>query len=230
MHPFEHLRYVARGRAADPVGVAREAAFALSSLGNDPFNLVLACRRLLQRQPGSAPLWWLCSRLVTSEHPGEQTWELIEQLDSDATADVLVDALPDSASVACLGWSPVMAVVAAERGDVDLVRAAAVGDGVEVTVIEAVAVCERRLLAEPGSARLAQVAAESGSEVWCVVEPGRRLPGEYLDRIAEAGALDEVDVTLVSVLVDADGCRPFQPADLRPDCPYAPELLRRSAI
>jgi hypothetical protein len=230
MHPFEHLRHVARGRSADPVGVAREAAFALSSLGNDPFNLVLACRRLLQRQPGSAPLWWLCSQLVTCQHPGEQAWDLIEQLDSDAAADALVDALPDAATVAAIGWSPVMAVVAAERDDIDLVRPSAIGDAVDVTVIEAVAAGERRLLAEPGSAQLARSAVDCGSEVWCVVEPGRRLPHEYLDRIAEAGGLDEVDLALLSILVDASGARPFDATELRADCPYAPELLRRSAI
>jgi hypothetical protein len=230
MHPFEHLRYVARGRTTDPVGVARDAAFALSSLTSDPFNLVLACRRLLQRQPSSAPLWWLCSHLVTCQHPGEQAWDLIEQLDSDAAADALVGALPDAATVAAIGWSPVMAVVAAERNDIDFVRPSAIGDAVDVIVIEAAAAGERRLLAEPGSAQLARAALECGSEVWCVVEPGRRLPIEYLDRVAEAAGLDEVDPGLVSILVDAAGARPFDVSDLRPDCPYASELLRRSAI
>jgi hypothetical protein len=230
MHPFEHLRYVARARNADPVEVARDAAYALGSLVNDPFNLVLACRRLLQRQPGSAPLWWLASQLVTSDRPGELVWELTQRLGADDCADMLADTLPADARVASLGWSQAIAVVAAERDDVRLLRAIEV-DLADIVVIEALAVCERRLLAEPGSAALAEAARTAGIDVWCVVEEGRRVPLDYFDLIAAApGGAEDVEVSLVTHLVTATEVSPRRDGDLAPDCPFAAELLRRSAI
>jgi hypothetical protein len=64
---------------------------------------------------------------------------------------------------------------------------------------------------------------------------GRRLPAEYVDAIAghvadrDAGwdvDVDDLPLQLVTHVVTADGLA--DAASLRPDCPFAPELLRTS--
>ncbi len=229
MHPFEHLRYVARARNADPVEVARDSAYALAAFAGDPLNLTLACRRLVQRQPGSAPLWWMASHLLVSDRADELIWDLLDRLGSESTAEALIAGLPQAGSVASLGWSPAVAAVAAERDDVVLLRPGQVADA-EIALIEAVAACEGRLLAEPGSAVLVAAAHGAGSPVWCVIDEGRRVPVDYVEQIAQVCGADEIDVSLVTHLVTRDGVFARRPGDLRPDCPFTPELLRRSVI
>src|SRR5688572_18563757 len=69
MHPIERLRYVARIGSDRPDLVAREAAGALLSCAGRPAELVVACRRLLDRQPAAGPLWWIVSRALTAPEP-----------------------------------------------------------------------------------------------------------------------------------------------------------------
>ena len=69
MHPIERLRYVARASGADQAVLVRETAGALAAFADDPAGLVTACRRIVSRHPGSGPLWWLCSRVLTATEP-----------------------------------------------------------------------------------------------------------------------------------------------------------------
>ena len=70
MHPIERLRYVARASGADQAVLVEETAHALRAFLDDPNGLVTACRRIVDRHPTSAPLWWLCARVLTAPDPG----------------------------------------------------------------------------------------------------------------------------------------------------------------
>lgn len=113
-----------------------------------------------------------------------------------------------------------------------IARAAGVAD---VVLVEAVAAGPGRALAPVGSHVIAAVARSVGAPVWMVAGVGRRLPTEYVDAIAErvtAGSsswdvdVDDLPLDLVTHVVTEDGVADV--ADLRPDCPFAPELLRSS--
>ncbi|MEJ7583727.1 MAG: hypothetical protein WKF43_06455 [Acidimicrobiales bacterium] len=69
MHPIERLRFVARASGGDQALLVRETAGALAAFRHDPAGLVTACRRIVSRHPASAPLWWLCARVLTAPTP-----------------------------------------------------------------------------------------------------------------------------------------------------------------
>ncbi|GIU83852.1 MAG: hypothetical protein KatS3mg008_0627 [Acidimicrobiales bacterium] len=69
VHPIEHLRALAleaRPQWVTPDELLSEAADALARLPRDSGELVVACRRLLDRCWFSGDLWWLCALLVGS--------------------------------------------------------------------------------------------------------------------------------------------------------------------
>lgn len=271
MHPIEHLRYVARARGVDPISLARETAIALGSLRADPANLVIACRRIVERHPEAAPLWWLCSHLLTAEDPTEMAWTLIDQLDDDPAPNAIATALPDEAVVLTIGWPITAGEALMQRGDVtvwcadsdhqassfmqrlersdvacdpipveNLARAVGLAD---IVMIDAAAVSSERLLTPIGSHVLAAVARSVGTPVWLAVGLGRRLPAHYVDEIAgrvgiQAGSrdvvldvvLDDLPLDLVTHVASCDGLSDLVGRALSPDCPFTPELLRRSPI
>jgi hypothetical protein len=106
-------------------------------------------------------------------------------------------------------------------------------------LIEGIAACPRRVLAPVGSHVLAAVAAHLDTPVWCALGIGRRLPGDYVDAIADrvlAGCepfdadIDELPIGLLSHVATTEGvCRDVATA-LDPECAFAPELLRSSPI
>ena len=113
-----------------------------------------------------------------------------------------------------------------------IARAAAVAD---VVLVEAVAAARDRVLAPVGSHVLAAVARSVDTPVWLVAGVGRRLPTEYVDAIAGQVVacasgwdvdIDDLPLDLVTHVVTEDGLG--DAAALRPDCPFAPELLRTS--
>lgn len=83
MHPIEHLRYLARARGIDGDSLVREAAVAIGSLPDDAAMLVVVCRRLIEKHPTVAPLWWLCASVLTAPDPSEAAWELYERHQDD---------------------------------------------------------------------------------------------------------------------------------------------------
>ena len=89
MHPIERLRYVARASGADQAMLVRETAGALAAFADDPAGLVTACRRIVSRHPGSGPLWWLCSRVLTATEPMREAWTASDELDDDRTGAAL---------------------------------------------------------------------------------------------------------------------------------------------
>lgn len=201
---MERLRHLARAGALEHGVLVQEGAQALAALHHDPAGLLLASRRLLERHPGSGPLWWLCARMLTSDSPAGEGWACAREVDTDATAGHLAQQLPLDATVVVLGWPEVAAPALAQRGDVrvlvvdaraegfELVAAlrrvdvdavdvpeagvaAAVG-AADLVVLEAGAAGPEGLLAVAGSLAAAAVAAQVGVPVWAVAGVGRLLP------------------------------------------------------
>jgi hypothetical protein len=213
VHPIEHLRYVARARGADPVALVRETAYALTSMRFDPAGLVVSCRRIVERHPDCAALWWLCARLLTSTDPHAEAMRLGDVIADDPTASELAHALPDDAVVVTVGDPVTVSAGLARRGDVRVlavesrheasafvrrleradvayepVQAEAIARAVgaaDVVLLEAVAVSPERVVAPVGSAAAAAVAWSLDVPVWLVAGVGRRLPDPYASVIAD---------------------------------------------
>ncbi len=204
MHPIEHLRFVARATGADAGLLVQEAAQALAVFDRDPAALVTACRRLLTRQPGVGPLWWMASRLVTAGDARDAARSVVDDLADDRTARELSHALPGGATVAIAGWPDLAVAALRRRGDVSVVvvdvegqghgavrslervdveaeavdaaRLAGVVEGADVVLVEAGAVGSAGALTDIGSLSLAAVARATGTPVWLVAGMGRALP------------------------------------------------------
>ena len=236
---------------------------ALGSLRVDPANLVIACRRIVGRQPDVGPMWWLCAHLLTSNDPSQRAWELVDEIDGDAAERQIAAALPDEATVLTIGWPEIGGAALMRRGDIRalcadsrheassflqrlerfevecdpipgeaIASAAAIAD---VVLVEGLAAAPTRILAPIGSHVVAAVARSVGTPVWLAAGVGRRLPTQYVDAIAERVLgdsavwdleVDDLPVELVTHVGSVDGVVDDVSAALRPDCPFAPELLR----
>ena len=129
MHPIERLRYVARASGGDQRMLVRETAGALRGLGFDPAGLVVACRRIVERHPYSGPLWWLCASVLASPDPYKCAAALADDLEADPTPDVIVEALPDDATVCVVGWPDLIGEALLRRGDSTVLAIDADDDG-----------------------------------------------------------------------------------------------------
>lgn len=211
MHPIERLRYVARSSGAPADLLVRETATALSAFRGDEAGLVTACRRVVARQLTSAPLWWLCSRMLCAADPHAEAWNAVTEIEDDPTPRRLAAALPEDASVLVLGWQPVIAEGIARRGDLEVLVVDVAGeapsfvrhlegrdvdafeiplDGLgaaaaaaDLVLVEASGVGPGRCLAVSGSLAASAVARHSGVPVWLVAGVGRVLPGAVWDAL-----------------------------------------------
>ncbi len=205
MHPIERLRYVARATDDASSMLVREAAGALGSFSTDPAALVTACRRLVDRQPHAAPIWWLAARVLASPDAADEAWIASDELDDDQTARVLRDEVPEDLAVLVLGWPEQVASGLMKRGDLTMYVADMNGEGtglvrrlerngheptlvdergvgsiaaeVDVVIIEALGLGGTSLTATAGSLAAAAVAHHVGKQVWAVAGVGRVLPG-----------------------------------------------------
>src|SRR4051794_39757452 len=157
MHPIERLRMVARAAGEGPALVAQEAAGALVAFGDDPAGLVTACRRLVDRQPTSGPIWWLAARVLTSTDPAQEAWRAVEQLQDDPTAGRLASDLPDGAVVTVVGMGEHTADAIVRRGDIEVLLVD--NDTVEPSVVRRLQRTDTVLYAVPASGVAAAVAA-----------------------------------------------------------------------
>ena len=204
MHPIERLRYVARASGADQTVLVEETAHALRAFIGDPTGLVTACRRIVDRHPTSAPLWWLCARVLTAPDPGREAWAAVEEIQEDPTPSELGHALDDSATVSVVGWPEQIGEALPRRGDLVVLAIDALGEGSglvrrlmavgmdaidvptsglgsavadsDVLLLEALAVGPGDALAVSGSRAAAAVARHAGIPVWLVAGAGRFLP------------------------------------------------------
>lgn len=264
VHPIERLRYVARATGAPEDQVAREAAASLAAFADDPVSLVTACRRLLDRHLTNGPIWWLCARTLAAGDPGEEAWRCLDALTVDPTVSELSHALPEGARVGVVGWPERLLPGFTPRGDVDVLVVDVEGDGpgfvralersdvaaldvpvaalgraaagVDLIVIEALAVGPDSLLASPGSWALAAVASTSGVPVWAVAGVGRVMcRGAWValsERLARASSspwdltVDRVPLDLVDRVVGPGGVETVGDGLRRCDAPDVAELRR----
>jgi hypothetical protein len=117
VHPIERLRMVARVQGEDPGLVAREAASVLADCADDPAGLVTGCRRLVDHQPTSGPVWWLAARVLGAPDPEEEAWRSAELLASDPTPAALAHHLPEDSTVLVVGWPHQAEEALHRRGD-----------------------------------------------------------------------------------------------------------------
>lgn len=212
MHPIERLRYVARASGADPSLVAREAASALADVALDePAGLVPACRRLIGHHLTSGPIWWLSARMLSADDPAAAARAAVGELDEDRTGRVLIDDIPEDATVLIIGWPDTAASALRRRGDLEVLVVDAGGEGsvlarrladsgTEATVVpdsgvgtaaavsalvlvEAHAAGPSGLLATAGSHAAAAVAVAAGVPVWGVAPVGTVLPARLWDTL-----------------------------------------------
>jgi hypothetical protein len=209
MHPIERLRYVARATDDASSMLVREAAGALASFSSDPAALVTACRRLVDRQPHAAPIWWLAARVLAAAEPADEAWIASDELDDDHTPMMLRNELPADSVVLALGWPEQIASGIIKRGDLTIYVADMGGEGtslirrlersghepilvdeggvgaiaaqVDVVLIEALGLGGDSLTASAGSLAAAAVAHHMGKQVWAVAGVGRVLPGRLWD-------------------------------------------------
>ncbi|MEM7323944.1 MAG: hypothetical protein AAF531_12725 [Actinomycetota bacterium] len=216
MHPIEQLRYVARASGADAGLLVQEAASALSVFGNDPGAMLTACRRLLTRQPGVGPLWWMCARMVTCSDARAEARSVIDELRGDRTSRELAANLPDGGTVAIAGWPDLTVEALPRRGDVrvlvvdvegqgpsvvrrldrqdieaedvDAAKLAGIVEESDLVIVEAAAVGTAAALVDVGSVGLAATAKALNKPVWLVAGVGRILIEQYWQAVAERTA------------------------------------------
>ena len=204
MHPIERLRFVARATGYPADVIVAEAARALASFADDPHGLVTACRRLVSRQPGSAPLVWLCARVLCAGDARAEIRRVLVELDEDSTTAELGHALPDGATVTVLGWPELISDALRRRGDIEVLVIDTLGEGSglvrrlleadmdavdvpvagaaaavaasELVLLEAGAVAPTEFMAVSGSRSAAAVARHAGIPIWLVAGVGRFLP------------------------------------------------------
>jgi hypothetical protein len=217
VHPIERLRYVARASGAGQADLVRETASALASLGFDPPGLLTACRRILQRHPASAPLWWLSARVLTAGDPVAEAWQAADELDADPTARQLSSALPDDATVCVLGWPELVGDALVPRGDVTvlvvdvhdegsgfarrlamsevdatdvpLAGLGAAASNCDLVLLEASGIGPDAFVSIAGSRAAAAVGRHSGAGVWLVGGVGRLLPARMWEALS--GRVDD---------------------------------------
>lgn len=213
MHPIERLRWVARAEGAGPSLLAREAAEALAGLAGDPAALVTACRRLVDRHPAVAPMWWLAARTLAGAEPLAEAWQAANDLEADPTPAGLAAQLPAEAVVVVLGWPEQAAEALRRRGDLTVRVVDTLGEGsglvrrlltsgvdasevspaglgpaaaeASLVLIEVWALGPGGLVAECGSRAAAAVArsATPPVAVWAVAGVGRVLPARLWDAL-----------------------------------------------
>lgn len=212
MHPIERLRYVARASGADQALLVRETAQALAAFHDDPAGLVAACRRIVDRHPTSAPLWWLCARVLTSPDGQREAWRAVDEIVEDCTPAELGLALPQDATACVIGWPELVGEALPRRGDIEVLAVDALGEGsglvrrllqsgldavdvptaglgaavaaADVVLLEAVAVGPAGFVGVSGSLAAATVARHHEVPVWLVAGVGRLLPARMWEALA----------------------------------------------
>ncbi|MGA1169878.1 MAG: hypothetical protein ACO4A4_04685 [Ilumatobacteraceae bacterium] len=209
MHPIERLRYVARADGAGPGVLVRETALALCDMDMDPPSLVLACRRIVERHPSMAQLWWLCANVLTAAEPFARARALALVVERDETPGHLDDVLGDDVRVVIIGWPFNTVKCLAQRGDALMLVIDSHGEGealvdrlhdaeiaaelvpfeylagaiesADVVIVEALACGPDAVLAVGGSRTVVDTARTHGKPVWLVAGSGTRLPGVLWD-------------------------------------------------
>ncbi|MFZ9843075.1 MAG: hypothetical protein ACO3EQ_01920 [Ilumatobacteraceae bacterium] len=195
---------MARADGAGPALLVRETALALCAMEFDPQSLVLACRRIVERHPTMAQLWWLCANVLAAPEPFARARELALVVERDETPGHLDDALPDDATVLIVGWPFNAVKCLAQRGDAMMLVVDSHGEGealvdrlhdaeiaaelvpfecvaaaaqqATLVVVEALACGPKHVLAVGGSRAVMETAKSLGKPAWLVAGAGTRMP------------------------------------------------------
>jgi hypothetical protein len=214
MNAAEWLRSVSH--RSDPDELPVEAAEALAWFAEQPPTLVVACRRLLAHHPESAPLWWLCSTVLTAPDPVAAARAAGSALAGDTTPQRLEAALPvlvDDEVLVVAGWSSTVDRAVAERPDLSVVSVRLPGTDhasrlrrrtssapvrlVDVTEVEILVPGHALVPAlafggthavVPGATSSLLDALPARVAVWLVGGVGRALPSRVLDALEARAA------------------------------------------
>lgn len=180
-----------------------EAAAALASFADEPAGLVTACRRLIERRPEAAPLWWLCARVLCAFDPDVEAWEAYSEMEADPTGSRLAEVLPPGRLVVG-GWPEQSALALASRPP----SPHASDDQVVVAASEPSARRRRHWLQRAGVALAVVTPAEASAEMagaaLVLLEADAFGPAGFVatttaaSRLAEAAAGARVPVWLVA--------------------------------
>ena len=176
---------------------------ALADFVGDDASLLIACRRILDRQPSCGPLVWLAAHILGAPNQRQALWTAVEELEEDQTLAALAYELGDDPVLATIGWSDNLTDLARKRGDLGfvvvdtdgsveyqvdrlddaghamtLVDAEATAQGLfeaNHLLIEFTAIGPEQGLAPVGSFAAAAVAKHLNVPVWGVAETGVAL-------------------------------------------------------
>lgn len=212
------------------------------STSSEPFDAVWELAEEIRRDPTGAEL--------AAALPDDATVVTIGS--PDAAGDGLIRRGDVRVLALDAGYTATQFLRKLERYDVvsDMVDAGAAGAAVraaDVVLVEALACDSDRVVVPIGSSTIAAAAQAWGTPVWLVAGVGRRLPSGFIDHMAArydeitdpdgAHPVDpwEMDVeilptSMITDVVGPHGRVPMGPPAIRPDCPMAHELLRRSAM
>jgi hypothetical protein len=204
VHPIEMLRAVARSGLA-PGELAAEAAWGFGALASEePAAVLPACRRLLERQPGCGPLWWVCARILVAGDPSLEADRCASMLLEDRTARILRSALKSASSGSgASGGEPRRSV---RRGGMSEVASA------DVVVIEASALGAGAMVVPRSKRGLLEAARASETPVWVESGVGRLLPPKLWSAL-EARLCDPHDAASSQARGSRSGGSQF-PSDL----------------
>ena len=197
----------------------RETAGAIASVADDPHALVTAGRRMIDRHPTAAPLWWFAARVLTASDPRAEARRAATEIEEDPTARELAHALPDGSKVTVIGWPELVGSALLRRGDVEVYVIDVHGDGSsfanrlqaydvaaldvapeglgaavaasDLVLLEADAVGPTSALARASSRAAAAVARHAGVAVWLAAGVGRVLPAPMWDALYARADLDD---------------------------------------
>lgn len=253
MTASEWLRSVAR--RGDDESSALDVLGALAAYGAEPAALVVACRRLLAHRSCDAPLWWLCSRLLTSVDPSTAAQRVRQEMQTDRTAHWLEVGLAARAGVIAVGgWSLRVDDAISHRDDLEVVAVRLAGADptaalrrrstrlrVRVCALESLAALPvgcivavahaldpSRALVPAGTAELLTV-LDPPPPAWVLAGTGRMLAAPLLTALVrgcESSSVEVLDLEQFDRVVGPRGMQPVGDAVRAIDCPVAPELLR----
>jgi hypothetical protein len=221
VHPIERLRYAARASGADQALLVRETAQALVAFRDDPSGLVAASRRIVDRHPTSAPLWWLCARVLTAPDPQHEAWDAVDEIAEDPTPTELGYAIPGDVTACVIGWPELVGEALPRRGDVEVLAVDSLGEGSglvrrlmhagidavdvptsglgaavassDVLLLEAVAAGPEGFIGVSGSLAAAAVARHAEVPVWVTAGVGRWLPARMWQALSDRVATRAAD-------------------------------------
>jgi len=228
VHPIERLRFVARAGWAGPSELAVEAAYALAELAEqEPAALLPACRRLLERNPGLAPLWWVAARVLCAGDPLEEADRCAGELEDDRTEELLEEAL------AGRRWIRHGGVAEATTAEVVVVSVDALGptgmtiDGDDRGVLEAAAVADAEVWALSGAGRVLPPRLWQALLERADMPPpvSRTTASSWFESVSRTPVVAELSA--VRRVAGPRGVVGVSEALAECDCPEPPELVAR---